>query len=154
MIYAVNKTAKFKYHVLQTYEAGIALTGSEVKAVRQSQLSLKEAFVTITTHPRTGRVQAYLTNCHISPYAKAGPNPDYHPTQRRRLLLHRRELASLAGHTQQAGLTVVPLSVYTRGTQIKVELAIARGKKQFDKRETIRRRDLARDVARTLRRRS
>lgn len=150
MILAENKKIRFDYQVLKTWEAGIVLHGHEVKAIRDKQISLKETHVTINIDPKTKKPQAYLLNCHIAKYKKAGPLPDYKPTRTRRLLLHQKEINSIYGQIQAKGLTLVPLRVYTRGTKIKVEIAVAKGKKQFDKRETIKKRDLKRELQRKL----
>lgn len=135
-----NRRARFDYDILDTYEAGLALFGHEVKSVKAGQMSLSGAFVTFH------RGEAYLTNAHISPYRHAGPLPDYNPTRSRRLLLHAKELRSLTGQAQDKGLTIVPLRVYTKGRYVKVAVALARGRKQYDKREAIKRRDVAREI--------
>jgi len=150
MLLAENKKARFDHQILKTWEAGIVLTGQEVKSIRNKQISLKEAYVVINLHPQTKRPQAYLLNCHISPYKKAGPLPDYHPTRTRRLILHRQEITSIYGQIQQKGLTLIPLRVYTKGTKIKVEVGLAKGKKQFDKREAIKKRDIKRELRRKM----
>jgi SsrA-binding protein len=105
-------------------------------------LSLKGSFVTFHNG------DAYLTNAHISKYPSAGPLPDYDPTQSRRLLLKKREIEFLRGKSQEKGLTIVPITVYTRGNRIKVGIALARGKHSYDKRETIKKRDLDRELRR------
>ncbi len=147
---ALNKAANFNYKITETFEAGLVLRGYEVKALRLHQASLKEAFVSIRLHPRTKKPQAYLVNCHIPRYKPAGPLLDYDPTQSRRLLLHDREIASLYGFSGQKGLTIVPLRLYTRGTKIKVAIGVGIGKKQFDKKEVLKQRDVDRDVRRQL----
>ncbi|MEK7139626.1 MAG: SsrA-binding protein SmpB [Patescibacteria group bacterium] len=152
MVFAVNKSAKFNYHILDTWEAGLVLTGQEVKSVRGSQITLKDSYVAISGGAKLGRPQASLLNCHIAPYRYARVAPGYKPDHSRRLLLHRRDIITIFGQIQQKGLTVIPLAVYSKGAKIKVEIALVKGKKQFDKRETIRRRDLNRDVARQLKR--
>jgi SsrA-binding protein len=153
MLLAENKKARFDYQILDHWEAGIILAGHEVKSVRQKQINLKDSFVTISFDQKNGRPQVYLLNCHISKYSKAGPLPAYKPDQTRKLLLHQKEIASIYGKIKTKGLTLVPLQVYTKGTKIKVEIAVVRGKKQFDKRESIKKRDLTRDLERTLKRR-
>jgi len=150
MILAENKKGKFDYQILKNWEAGLVLTGQEVKAIRAKQISLKEAYVTINFDPRTKKPQAYLLNCHISPYKKAGPLPSYSPDRTRRLLLHQKEINSIYGQIQPKGLTLIPLKVYTKGTKIKVEIGLGRGKKLFDKREIIKKRDLDRDIRRNI----
>lgn len=143
--YATNKRARFDYEILETYEAGMKLLGHEVKSVRNGQVNLKGAFVTFHGN------EALLTNAHISPYQFAGTIKNYDPTRTRKLLLNRREIAYLQGKSQEAGLTIVPLSIYTKGPNIKVEIGVARGKKQHDKRETIKKREADREIQRKLR---
>lgn len=140
---ADNRKAHFDYELLEEYEAGIVLSGQEVKSVKMGHLSLKGSFVTF----HDGSAQ--LTNAHISKYPSAGPLPDYDPTQSRRLLLKKREIEFLRGKSQEKGLTIVPITVYTRGNRIKVGIALARGKHSYDKRETIKKRDLDRELRRS-----
>ena len=141
---ASNRRARFDYEILGTFEAGIELRGPEVKSLRAGKASLNEAYAIL----RGG--EAFLVNAHINPYAQAGrENPD--PRRERRLLLHRREIVRLQGQVAERGRTLVPLALYFRGGRAKVELALARGKRRFDKRETIRRREEEREVARALR---
>lgn len=137
---AQNKRARFDYEILDTLEAGLVLTGAETKSVKKGQLSLKGSFVTFQGN------NAYLTNTHISPYPQAGPVPDYDPTRSRRLLLHKKEIAHLRLKTQEQGLTIVPLEVYTNHRLIKVAVAVARGKHTYDKREVLKKRDLEREL--------
>ncbi|MFA6105280.1 MAG: SsrA-binding protein SmpB [Patescibacteria group bacterium] len=138
--FAENKKARFDYEILDTYQAGISLTGQEVKSVRAGQISLTGTFITF----HNGK--AILTNAHISPYKFAGPLPDYEPTRSRTLLLHKREINYLRGKSEEQGLTIVPLRVYSSNRLIKLEIAVARGKHRFDKRETIKKRDLNREL--------
>ncbi len=141
---ATNRRARFEYEILDTYEAGLSLLGPEVKSLRAGKASLSDAYAVV----RRGEV--FLVNAHISPYAEAGrENPD--PKRERKLLLHRAEIARLAGDVSERGFTLVPLSLYFKDGRAKVELALARGKKRADKRETIRRREEEREVQRTLR---
>lgn len=139
---AFNKRAKFDYEILETFEAGLVLTGQEVKSVRAERMGLIGSFVTI----HDGAV--WLTNAHLPKYDKAGPQPGYDPDRSRKLLLHRREIGRLVGKMQQKGLTLVPISVYTKGPSIKLEFGLARGKKMYQKKETIKRRDIDRDLRR------
>jgi SsrA-binding protein len=141
---AVNKKAKFEYEILETFEAGLMLLGHEVKSARNGRMNLQGAYVAL----RGGDV--WLIGAHIPKYDKAGPLPDYDPDRTRKLLIHGREIDRLTGKLQQKGLTLVPLSAYTRGSKIKIEFGLARGKKQFEKREKIKKRDIDRDVRRTL----
>ena len=150
---AKNKRAFFDYDILETFEAGIVLSGQEVKSVRQGNVSLKGAFVTLRHLPKKKNVvEAWLTNAHITPYAKAGPLPGYDPTRTRKLLMHARELATLMGKRKQAGLTLLPLSLYTQRNRIKVHVGLGRGKKKYEKRETIKRRETDRTIRESLKR--
>jgi SsrA-binding protein len=142
---ATNRRARFDYELVDTFEAGLALQGPEVKSLRGGKASLGEAFVVVR------RGEAWLVGCHIPPYEQAGRgNPD--PLRERKLLLHRREIAELEGSASERGFTIIPLELYFKDGRAKVSIAIARGKKRHDKRETIRRREEEREVARTLRR--
>lgn len=143
---ATNKQARFDYEILERIEAGIVLSGHETKAAREGGMRLADAFVTFRDD------EAFLTNAHISRYSKAGSTIPHDPARSRKLLLHRKQIANLIGKKSREGLTIVPLSAYTTGGLIKVELALARGKKKFDKRETIRKRELEREVARHTKR--
>ena len=126
---ASNRRARHDYHVLETFEAGIRLTGTEVKAVRSGRCSSRTA----TSSSQDG--QAWLVGAHISPYSH-GNRENHLPERDRRLLLRKRQIERLFGRTQLKGLTVVPLSVYLKGNWIKVEIALVQGKKQYDKRES------------------
>jgi SsrA-binding protein len=141
---AFNKRALFDYEILEKFEAGLVLFGHEVKSVRSGKMSLLGAYVTI------GRGSAWLINSHIPLYPKAGPKPDYDPDRTRRLLLHKRELDRLSGKLDQKGLTLVPISVYTKGSRIKIEFGLGRGKKQFEKKESIKKREIDREIRRSL----
>lgn len=138
-----NRRARYEYHILETFEAGIMLTGPEVKSVRLGQANLAEAHCII----RNGR--ALLIGCHISPYKPAAMNNPTDPTRSRQLLLHRQELNRLTGKLKEKGLTLVPLKLFfnERGFA-KLELGLARGKKMHDKREAARERDVRRDLQR------
>jgi SsrA-binding protein len=141
---ARNRRARFEYEILETLEAGMALLGPEVKSLRAGNANLTDAFAVV----RGGEV--LLLGCHISPYDQAGrENPD--PRRERKLLLHRREIARLAGRVAERGLTLVPLELYFRDGRAKVALALARGKRGPDKREAIRRRESERELQRALR---
>lgn len=141
---AYNKKAKFDYQILETFEAGLMLTGPEVKSVRGGKMSLLGAYVTIA------RGAVWLVGGHVQRYPQAGPQPDYDPDRTKKLLLHKREINKLAGKLEQKGLTLVPISVYTKGSKIKLSFGLARGKKQFEKRETIKRRESDREIRRSL----
>jgi SsrA-binding protein len=139
-----NRKARHDYHVEETYEAGIALLGSEVKSIRQGRANLRDGYAAFE------RGELFLHNCHISPYAEASRfNPE--PLRPRKLLMRREEMRRLVGKVEEKGLTLVPLSLYLKGRHVKVELALARGKKQYDRREDIKRREAEREVARASR---
>lgn len=142
--YTQNKKAKFDYEILDTFEAGIVLSGQEVKSIRNGNISLKGAFVTFH------RDEAMLTNAHITKYRFAGQVDGYNPERTRKLLLKSKEIAYLRGKSQEKGLTIVPLSVYNKGRHIKVEIGVGRGKKKYDKRETIKRRELNKEIAKKM----
>lgn len=139
---AINKKARFEYEILDTLEAGLVLSGQETKSVRTGGAKLTGSYVTFH------KDEPQLTNAHISKYRYAGTVQDYDPTQTRKLLLRSKEISYLRGKSQEKGLTIVPLSLYTKGRRIKVELGIARGKKLHDKRETLKRRDIDREARR------
>ncbi len=139
-----NKKAHFDYEILEKFTAGIELLGFEVKALRGKMGSLEGSYVTI----RGG--EAYLIGSSIPPFQPNNTPKDYDPRRNRRLLLTKKEIASLAGTENKKGLTIVPISVYNAGRKIKVEIGVARGKKKFDKRETIKKRETDREIRRTL----
>jgi len=145
MVLAINKRAKFDYEILDTFEAGIVLTGQEVKAVKTGHLSLKGSFVAFK---KTNRLmpELYLLNAYIPPYKPAGLIKNYDPSHSRKLLLHKKELENLIGKQREKGLTLVPLSVYTKNSLIKLEFASGKGKSKIDKRETIKKRELNRRI--------
>ncbi len=143
---ATNRQAGFKYELLERYEAGIQLQGSEVKSMRQGGVQLKDAYAEV----RDGEV--WLQRMHVAPYKPARENHD--PERPRKLLLHKREIERLIGKTQERGLTLVPTRIYFSGPRAKVELALARGKEQRDKREAIREREQRREMERALKERS
>lgn len=138
-----NRRARHDYQLLGKIEAGVALTGPEVKSVKAGQVSLQESFVRL----RSG--EAWLVNAHIHPYPYAD-NRDYDPRRARKLLLHKDELLKLEQKTKEKGLTLVPVSCYTKRGRIKLGIALARGKKKYEKREVIKRRDVEREIEREL----
>jgi SsrA-binding protein len=141
---ATNRQAAYRFNLLDRQEAGIVLTGTEVKSLREGRAQLKDGYASIDAG------EVWLHNVHIPPYKPAAR--DNHPPERpRKLLLHRREIDRLAGRVNERGLTLVPTRVYFRDGRAKVELALARGKDRFDKRAAIRDRDMRRDVQRALR---
>ncbi len=142
-IVATNRKAYHDYHVGETYEAGIALTGTEIKSVRQGMLSLRDSFA------RVENGEVFLYDMHVSPY-EAGNRFNHEPRRTRKLLLHKAEIRKLTTKTQEKGFTLIPLKVYLKGGRAKVELALAKGKRLYDKREDIKRRDVMRQVDRVI----
>jgi SsrA-binding protein len=136
---ADNRKAGFDYHLLDTFEAGLVLRGSEVKAIREAGANLRESFC------RLERGEAYLLNAHIGQYSHSGSSA-HDPVRPRKLLLHRSELNKLIGKTTEKGLTIVPLRLLMKHGRVKVVIALAKGKKVHDKRETIRRREADRET--------
>jgi len=145
-VVATNRKARHVYHVLEKEIAGIELLGTEVKAVRDGKINLKEAYVLFAGG------EAFLVGCHIGAYEAAG-YAHHDPLRRRRLLLHKREIERLSSKVQEKGLTVVPLSAFVEGNWIKIEIALVRGKQLHDKRETLRRRTLDREAEQAIKER-
>ena len=142
-IVCLNRQARHNYFIDEIYEAGLVLVGSEVKSLRDGKANLVDSYAQI----RHG--EAFLINAHISPYAGANQF-NHEPTRIRKLLLHGREIERLTGKTKERGLTLIPLKLYFKGGRAKVELGLARGKKLYDKRETLRRKVAEREVERSL----
>lgn len=142
---ATNKRATFDYTILEKFEGGLALLGTEVKAVKAGHMSLRGAFITMHGE------EAYLTNATIPPWQPKNTPESYDPMRSRKVLLHKREIRSLIGSKQTQGLTIVPLRVYNQGSRIKVEIALAKGKKKYDKKMAKREKDIQRDIDRALR---
>ena len=142
-IVARNRKAKFEYELLESYEAGIELRGSEIKSIRAGQVSLAEAYV------RTNGKQAWLVGAHIAPYDQASAF-NHDPERERRLLLHKKEIQALFDSVRMKGLTIIPTQVYLKEGRAKVEIAVAKGKHQYDKRQSIKKRDMERDIDRAL----
>jgi SsrA-binding protein len=142
-VVASNRRARHEYFILETYEAGIALQGSEIKSVRAGQISLAEAFVRIEIN------EAWLEDAHIAPYEQASIY-NHEPRRPRKLLLHSSEIRKLWNTVRQKGVTVIPLSMYLKNGRAKVEIAIAKGKKLYDKRAEIAKRDTQREIERHL----
>src|SRR3989338_4859856 len=140
----VNKKAGFNYEFLEKMETGIVLAGFEVKSLKSGRGSLDGAYVSV----RNGEV--FLVHAHIPPYQAVNTPKEYDQYRDRKLLLNKKEIAHLVGFEKQKNLTIVPISVYNKGGKIKVEIAIARGKKKYDKRETIKKRDIEREIGRSL----
>lgn len=145
-ILAKNKRARFDYQILENFEAGLVLTGQEVKSVRAKTVSLKGSYVTFKKN------ELYLINAHISPYKHAGNLKKYEPTRSRKILLKNQEIKSLIGKLKQKGLTLVPISLYSRNRRIKLEFGIGRGKKKYDKRQDIKKREDDRKILSKMKR--
>jgi SsrA-binding protein len=145
-VVATNRKAGHEYFLLERYEAGIALQGSEIKSIRAGQISLAEAYI------RVDGAEAWLEDAHIAPYEQAG-HFNHEPRRPRRLLLHRREIRQLWNEVRQKGMTIVPTRVYLKNGRAKLEIAVAKGKKLYDKRQTIAKRDAEREIERDYRRR-
>ena len=139
-----NRKARHDYFIIESYEAGIVLSGPEVKSLRNGRANLTDSY------GRIEKEEAFLLNAHISAYDPAHEK-DYEPTRTRKLLLHKREIKKLLGRVREKGLTLVPLELYFKGGKAKVALAVAKGKKTYDKRDALRKRDIERDTRRTLR---
>ncbi|AQW21867.1 SsrA-binding protein [Lentilactobacillus curieae] len=140
---AQNKKARHDYSIQETYEAGIVLTGTEIKSIRDRRLNLKDGFVQI----KNG--EAYMMNVHISEYTN-GNQFNHDPLRNRKLLLHKKEIKRLAGASSDKGVTIVPLKVYLKNGFAKVLIGVAKGKKEYDKRETIKRREQNRQIERVM----
>jgi len=142
-IVSTNRKARFNYEILEKIEAGISLKGTEVKSVRNKNVSIEESYAQIRND------EVFLYNLHISPYEQ-GNRDNHDPIRVRKLLLHRHEIKKLIAKIQQKGLSLVPLSIYTRKGIIKVELAVARGKRLIDKREALKKKTIEREIARIV----
>ncbi len=145
-LYVENRKARFDYEILEKYEAGIELLGVEVKSVRGGRASLEGAFVVA----RGG--EAYLLNASIPPYQVGNAPKDYDPLRNRRLLLTKKEITELSGTDKNKSLTIVPLSLYNKGRKIKMEIAVVKGKKKYDKRASIQKRETDREIRRQYKR--
>jgi len=145
-VVATNRKASHEFFLLERFEAGIALQGSEIKSIRAGQISLAEAYVRVDDH------EAWLEDSHIAPYEHAGLF-GHEPRRPRRLLLHKKEIRKLFQEVRQKGVTIVPTRVYLKNGRAKVEIAVAKGKKLYDKRQTIAKRDAERELAREHHRR-
>lgn len=139
---ATNRKARFEYFILETYEAGLSLQGTEIKSIRAGQVSIAEAYVQI----KNGR-EAWLVNCHVSPYEPAS-RFNHNPLRERRLLLNKKEIRELWDQVRMKGLTIVPLRIYFVRGYAKIEIGVARGKKNYDKRQDIAKRDFERENSR------
>jgi len=140
-VVASNKKARFEYFIQETFEAGLALKGTEIKSIRLGQISLQEAYV------RTDGQQAWLVGAHVAPYEHASA-AQHDPSRERKLLLHKREIKTLWDAVRIKGMTIIPMKVYLKAGRAKLEIGIAKGKKQYDKRESIKERDIERENSR------
>jgi SsrA-binding protein len=136
---AENRKAFHDYHLLETFEAGIVLLGTEVKAIREGRVNLRDSFA------RVEDGEVFLYNVNISPYSHRG-YADHEPLRRRKLLLHRDEIRKLIGKTVEKGMTLIPVRLYYKNGRVKVAVSLAKGKKEYDKRETIKRREADRET--------
>ncbi len=146
-VVATNRKARHDYHILETYEAGIVLKGSEIKSIRAGNISLKEAYVSVGDEQ-----EAWLISAHIAPYDQAS-HYNHDPIRPRKLLLHSSEIRKLWDEVRKKGVTIIPLRVYLKNGLAKVEIGVAKGKKLYDKRASIAARDAEREIERQLRRR-
>jgi SsrA-binding protein len=137
---ATNRRARHDYHIEEVFEAGVALHGSEVKTLRGGKASLQDSYAVVRDN------EVFLMGVHIPPYPQASLQ-NHEPTRQRKLLLHREEIKKLIGRTAERGLTLVPLRLYFKGNKVKVEIALARGKRSYDKRQTIAKREAEREMA-------
>ena len=142
-----NRKARHDYQIVETFEAGIALQGTEVKSLRDGRANLKDSYASVRNE------EVWLYGVHISPYTHGNIN-NHDPERDRKLLLHRREIRRLIGKTKESGFTLVPLQLYFTNGKVKVELALAKGKKQYDKREAIAKRESERNIKRFMRARN
>ncbi len=143
-VVATNRKAHFEFFLLESFEAGISLQGSEIKSIRAGQVSLAESFVRIDEH------NAWLEGCHIAPYNPAS-RQNHDPKRLRRLLLHKRQIRQMWDEVRQKGVTVVPVRMYLKDGRAKLEIALAKGKKLYDKRSELARKDSEREIARAVR---
>ncbi len=143
----VNRKVQHDYHILRTLEAGLSLLGTEIKSIRDGRVSIREAYV------RPDDREIWLVGAHVAHYPPAG-SANHDPTRRRRLLLHKRQIAELRRAVESEGVTIVPLRLYLKGGRAKLEIAVARGKKRYDKRAAIAKRDAERQIERALRRKA
>ena len=143
---ADNRYAKFQYHIIETIEAGIELLGTEVKSIRNGNVNLRDGYCSF----REGEI--LLLNVHISPHKNVGPFFNHDPLRNRKLLLHKKEIVKLKYNTEKKGLTIIPLSIYLKGSWIKLTIGIGKGKKLHDKRQADKQRDIKREIKTALKR--
>lgn len=138
-----NRKARFNYHILETFEAGLVLTGAEIKSIRTSEVTINEAYV------RPERGELYLLNAYFKPYSHSG-DKEYDPRRPRKLLMHRREIAKLIRELETQGTTIVPLNIHLKGGRAKLEIALGKGKSAPDKRQDIKKRESEREISREM----
>ena len=143
-VFADNKNAYFNYEILEKFEAGIVLLGSEVKSIKTGRVSIRGSYIILKDN------EPYLVGANIPPYQPKNSPADYNPERFRKLLLNRKEIDQLIGKTKEKGLALIPLKIYGKNAIIKLEFGIGKGKKKSDKRETIKKRETAREIERTL----
>lgn len=142
--FAENRKAYFDYEILEIFEAGLVLSGAEVKSIKNGRMNLTGSYINLHNG------EPYLVGAFIAPYQPKNQPSDYDPYKSRKLLLKKDEIAYMAGKVKERGLTLMPIKVYNKGRRIKIEFALARGKKQYDKRESISKREVMRKIERTL----
>jgi len=143
-VFAENRKAYFNYEILEKFEAGMVLTGQEVKSIKSGRINLAGSYVMLKNS------EVYLIGANVPPYQPQNAPTDYDPSQSRKLLLNKKEINYLIGKSAERGLTLVPLKVYTKNRRIKLEFGLGKGKKKFDKRETIKKREVEREIERYL----
>jgi len=143
-VFAENRKAYFDYEILEKFEAGLVLSGAEVKSIRSGRMNLSGSYVNFLSG------EPYLVGASIAPYQPKNQPPEYDPSRTRKLLLNKKEIDYISGKTKQKGLTLTPLKVYNKGRRIKIEIGLARGKKQYDKRAVISKREAERNIARSM----
>jgi len=143
-VFAENRKAYFNYEILEKFEAGMVLTGQEVKSIKSGRINLAGSYVVLKNS------EVYLIGANVPPYQPQNAPTDYDPSQSRKLLLNKKEINYLIGKSAERGLTLVPLKVYTKNRRIKLEFGLGKGKKKFDKRETIKKREVEREIERYL----
>ena len=149
-VIAHNKKAFFSYKILDKFEAGISLIGQEVKSIKSGRINLWGSYVVLRGTTKAGLPEVYLVGCKIPAYQPKNAPPDYNQARSRKLLLKKTEIKSLVGKIKQKGLTLIPLRVYTKRGQIKIEFGIARGLRKIDKRELLKKREVERKIGRAL----
>lgn len=142
----VNRKARHDYHIMETFEAGIALIGAEVKSIREGKVNISDAYARV----RNG--EAWLIGLHISPYKNQNTFEEYNPSRSRKLLLHKKQIDKLSSMTQEKGLTLIPLKIYFKRGRAKLELGVGKGKKLYDKREDLKRKTAQREMERAMKR--